>query len=155
LEQAALFPQIQIEQKFLYEHEHLIMGISFALAKSARVQPAIHDQDLMGALTSMSSSQETLVNSGLHYEAHVPSPAQQALIAEVHSMLKQYRETEHQHLGYNRLRDSDVLRALVFLLRMAHTRTSGRPKSRAFVDFLSDQFPAQTPTAAASSIIIP
>ncbi|HYL16426.1 MAG TPA: hypothetical protein VEV41_25555, partial [Terriglobales bacterium] len=42
---------------------------------------------------------------------------------------------------YSRLRDSDVLKGLVFLVRMAHGRTSGRPKSRAFVDFLFTQFP--------------
>jgi hypothetical protein len=29
----------------------------------------------------------------------------------------------------------------VFLLRLAHGRTSGRPKSRAFVEFLFAQFP--------------
>ncbi len=56
-------------------------------------------------------------------------------------MLKEYREAEQKHVGYVQLRDSEVLRALVFLVRMAHGRTSGRPKSRAFVDFLLAQFP--------------
>jgi len=74
-------------------------------------------------------------------------------------MLKEYRETEHKHLGYTRLRDSDVLRALVFLLRMGYARTSGRLKSRAFVDFLLAQFPEKQPAIAASEeasrIIVP
>jgi hypothetical protein len=56
-------------------------------------------------------------------------------------MIKEYREAEQKHIGYTRLRDSDVLKGLVFLVRMAHGRTSGRPKSRAFVDFLFAQFP--------------
>ena len=56
-------------------------------------------------------------------------------------MVKEYREAEQKHVGYAQLRDSEVLRALVFLVRMAHGRTSGRPKSRAFVDFLLAQFP--------------
>jgi hypothetical protein len=53
------------------------------------------------------------------------------------------------------LRDSEVLRALVFMVRMAHGRTSGRPKSRAFVDFLLAQFPekASTPEEAGSRLI--
>jgi len=59
-----------------------------------------------------------------------------------------------------RLRDSELLRALVFLVRMAHGRTSGRPKSRAFVDFLFAQFPEKqsaiaTPEEAGSRIITP
>ena len=52
---------------------------------------------------------------------------------EVENMIKQYREAEQKHMGYSSLRESEVLKALVFLLRLAHGRTSGRPKSRAFV----------------------
>ena len=156
LDHSILFPEVQIQQKFLYEHEHLIMGISFALAKSARANREIKDAELIAALSAMSSNYETLVNSRLHYETPIASLAQQAVIAEVQSMVKQYRETEHQHLGYNRLRDADVLGALVFLVRMGYGRTSGRPKSRAFADFLVGQFPDRASSnAAASSIILP
>jgi len=141
LDQAALFPQVEIGEQFLYEHEHLIMGLSYALAKSVQADRTIADADLIAALASMTKKQETLVNSGLHYETPITSLSQQAVVAEVQKMLKEYREAEHKHLGYSRLHDSDVLGALVFLLRMAHTRTSGRPKSRAFVDFVLTQFP--------------
>jgi hypothetical protein len=41
------------------------------------------------------------------------------------------------------------LRALVFILRMAYGRTSGRPKSRAFIDFLYAQFPDKPSDAVA------
>jgi len=80
------------------------------------------------------------------------------IAAELQQMLKEYREAEQKHLGYTRLRDADVLRALVFLLRMGLTRTSGRSKSKAFVEFLFRQFPEQQPTVASpaqSSIIVP
>jgi hypothetical protein len=160
LDQAVLFPQVDIAEQFLYEHEHLIMGLSYALAKSAAVDRAITDADLIAALTSMVKKQETLVNSGLHYEIPIASLSQQAVVAEVHKMLKEYREAEQKHLGFTRLRDSDVLGALVFLVRMGHARTSGRPKSRAFVDFVHSQFPEKqssvaTPEEAGARIIIP
>jgi hypothetical protein len=75
-------------------------------------------------------------------------------------MVKEYREAELKHAGISSLRDSDVLKALVFLLRLAHARTSGRPKSRAFVEFLFTQFPEQesavvAPHDAGSRIIVP
>jgi len=74
-------------------------------------------------------------------------------------MIKEYREAEQKHAGYTRLRDADVLHALVFLVRMGLSRTSGRPKSRAFVDFLFQQFPEQlsaiTQPNQPSQIIIP
>jgi len=75
-------------------------------------------------------------------------------------MLKQFREVEQKELGYSSLRDSDVLKALVFLIRLGHARTSGRPKSRAFIDFLLGQFPEKksaviTREEAGSRIIVP
>ena len=106
----------------------------------------------------MAKSYETLTRSGLHYESPVTSLSQQAIAAEVQQMMKEYREAEQKHLGYTRLRDADVLRALVFLLRMGSTRTSGRPKSQAFVEFLFRQFPESAASVAApaqSSIIVP
>jgi hypothetical protein len=160
LEQAALFPQIRVHEQFLYEYEPLIVGLSFALTKGARLDRTLVDVDLIAALTALAKSYETLANSGLHYETPLPNVRQQAVVQEAQTMLKEYRETEHKHLGYTRLRDADVLQALVFLLRMAHSRTSGRPKSRAFADFLFAQFPEKpsgigAPEEAESRIIVP
>lgn len=160
LDQAALFPQVEIGEQFLYEHEHLVTGLTYALAKSAQTDRLVNDADLIAALASMAKKQETLANSGLHYETPLTSLSQQAVVAEVQRMLKEYREAEQKHLGYTRLHDSDVLRALVFLLRMGYARTSGRPKSRAFVDFVRAQFPERQSAVASaadagSRIIIP
>jgi hypothetical protein len=160
LDQASLFLQIEVSDQFLYEREHLILGLSYALAKSARSHRSLADRDLIAALTSLSKSYETLVNSGLHYELPVAGIGQQAVAAEVQKVIKEYREAEQKHMGYVRLRDSEVLRALVFLIRMAHGRTSGRPKSRAFIEFLFAQFPEKdasllAPQEAQSSIIVP
>ena len=99
------------------------------------------------------------MNSGLHYESPIAGVIQQAVVAEIQAMIKEYRETEHQNLGYSRLRDTDVFRALVFVMRMAYSHTSGRPKSRAFADFVVGQFPEKSSRLAAPaethSIIIP
>ena len=161
LDPAALFAQVEIGEQFLYEHEHLIMGLTYALAKAAQADRALMDADLIAALTSMSKQQETLVKSGLHYQTPIASLSQQAVIAEVQQLLEGYRKLEQKQLGYSRLHDSDVLGAIVFLLRMGHARTSGRPKSRAFVDFVLQQFLPEkqsavaTPAEAGSRIIIP
>lgn len=160
LDPAALFLQVEIGDQFIYEHEHLVMGLTYALAKSARADRSLKDSDLIAALTSLAKTHETLVNSGLHYETPIAGVNQQAVAIEIQKMLKEYREAEQKHVGYVRLRDSEVLRALVFLVRMAYGRTSGRPKSRAFVDFLFAQFPEQpsalaAPAEAGSRIVVP
>ena len=74
------------------------------------------------------------------------------------TLLREYRETEAKHLGHTRLRDSDVLKALVFLLRMGYARSNGRPKSRAYVEFVLSQFPEKAiaaPEEAGSRLIVP
>jgi hypothetical protein len=160
LDPAALFLQVEVGDQFLYEHEHLIMGLTYALAKSARKDRALHDRDLIVALSALARGYERLVNSGLHYEEPSQNLAQQAVVLELQTMVKEYREAEQKHTGYPRLRDLEVLKTLVFLVRMAYGRTSGRPKSRAFVDFLFAQFPEKdsnlvTSGETASRIIIP
>lgn len=159
MDPAGLFPKVEISQQFLYEQEHLVVGLSYALAKRARAH-RLTDADLIAALGSMAKTYETLVNSGLHYEMPIPNVVQQAVVAELQAIVKEYRETEQKHLGYSRLHDSDVLRGLVFLVRMALGRTSGRPKARTFIDFLFGQFPEKqgavaAPAAAESRIIVP
>jgi hypothetical protein len=160
MDKTLLFPAVEIPDQFLYEHEHLVLGLSFALAKAARNDRSAHDVDLISALDALTRTYETLVNSGLHYQSPTTNLCHQAIAAEVQSMVKEYREAEEKHLGYSRLRDSDVLRALVFLLRMGYARTSGRPKSHAYTDFVVSQFPEDSPTGAgpdeaASRLIVP
>jgi hypothetical protein len=157
---SALFLQVELSDQFMYEKEHLLMGLTFALAKAAQADRTLHDQDLLAALSMLATIYERRLNSGLHYEPPLTSEPQRKAVAEIESMVKEYREAELKHTGISSLRDSDVLKALVFLLRLAHARTSGRPKSRAFVEFLFTQFPEQESALVAlqdagSRIIVP
>ncbi len=160
LDQSLLFPQIEIGEQFIYEQEHLIVGLSYALSKAAKKDHGLNDGDLIAALASMVKTYETYVNSGLHYQTPMTSVSQQAVVAETQQMIKEYREAEQKQTGQTRLRDADILRALTFLLRLAYSRTSGRPKSRAFVEFLFGQFPEKESVIAnadepASKLVIP
>ena len=168
-DRGALFPEVdipdvEITEQFLYEREELILGLSFALAKCARADRSLMDRDLIAAVSSLAKSYQTLVNSSLIYEPPTANLAHQTIAREiareVETMVREFREAEEQHIGHTRLRDSDVLKALVFLLRLGLGRTSGRPKSRAFVDFLFAQFPERQsaivgPEEAGSRIVIP
>ena len=160
IDPAELFLEIEVSNQFLYEKEHLLMGLTYALAKSARADRSLRDQDLIAALTMLTKSYERRVNSGLHYEQPLTSDSQRRVAIEVEDMVREYREAEQKHTGYSTLRDSEVLKALVFLVRLGHGRTSGRPKARPFVEFLLAQFPERksgvlTPEEAGSRIILP
>jgi hypothetical protein len=155
-----MLPDVEITEQFLYEREELILGLSFALAKSARADRSLTDRDVIAAVSSMAKSYQTLVNSSLIYEQPTANVAHQSIAREVEIMVREFRAAEERHIGHTRLRDPDVLKALVFLLRMGLGRTSGRPRSRAFIDFLFAQFPEKQsvlaePGGAASRIVIP
>ena len=160
IDPATLFLQVEVSDQFMYEKEHLLMGLTYALAKAARADRSVHDQDLIAALSMLAKSYERRINSGLHYEQPLTSDSQRRAAIEVENMVKEYREAEQKHVGYSSLKDSEVLKGLVFLLRLANGRTSGRPKSRALVEFLFAQFPEKesavlTPQEAGSRIILP
>jgi len=96
----------------------------------------------------------------LHYDQSLTSDGQRRVATEVETMLKEYREAEQKHVGFSTLKQSDVLRGLAFLVRLAHGKTNGRPRSRSFVEFLFAQFPEKgssvlTPQEASSRIILP
>jgi hypothetical protein len=157
---AGLFLQVEVPDPFMYEKEHLLMGLTFALGKAARADHSLNDQDLIAAISVLATIYERRVNSGLHYEPPLTSESRRRVAVEIENMVKEYREAEQKHVGYSTLRESDVLKALVFLARLAQGRTSGRPKSRAFMEFLFSQFPEKesavlTPQEAGNRIILP
>lgn len=155
-----LLPDVEIPQQFLYEREPLIVGLTYAVAQAARQDRAFVDRDAISALHALARSYRTLVSSGLVYETPTAAVAQQNLMAELQKRISEYRELEAKHLGYHSLKDSDALRAMVFILRMALAQTTGRPRSRAFLDFLLARFPEKSGVVSpaqdsASRIIVP
>ena len=159
LDQDTLFPKVAVQEDFIYKREPLIVGLNFGVAKVARADRSLYDRDAVAAITALARKYETLTGSGLYYETAVTSVPQQQIVAELEKMIGQYRELEQKHVGYSTLKDSEALQALVFLLRMALARTTGRAKSRAFLDFLFAQFPEKSgvvaPAEAASRLIVP
>lgn len=157
LDRQALMPQVEVNDSFLYQQEPLVGGLSYAIAKASRADRGVYDRDVIQALTSTAKTYETLVNSGLVVEQKTANLGQQAIAAELQKLVDEYRQLETKQLGYSRLKDGDILKAVVFLLRLALGRTSGRPKSRAFLDFLQAQFPEQGTVGSVgeSRIIVP
>jgi hypothetical protein len=138
-----VFPKIELSDEFLRDREPVISGILQTLGRLSRSDRSLTDR-----------------GSGLVYEQVPPSLAQQALIEAVRQLLEEFRQVEREHLGHSTLKDAEVLKVLVLTLRLAHINTSGRPRSRGFLEFLHQQFPAaQSSIAAAdepgSRIIMP
>ncbi len=133
------FAHVQVDEDLLDAHSFLLEDLVESLAQSAWANSTLRDRDVIEALTALGRSFETRANSGLHYEPTRPSLAQQALIQQLREVIGDY-DQEGRELGDTHLPDSDALKALVFVLRLALDRSSGRPLSRGFLDFLCTEF---------------
>jgi hypothetical protein len=135
-----VFPQIELSDEFLHAREPVVSGILHTIGGLSRNDRNLTDREVIAALANLAKSYQTLVGSGLVYEQVSPSLAQQALIEAVRQLLEEFRQLEREHLGHTTLRDAEVLKVLVLVLRLAHIHTSGRPRSRGFLDFVHQQF---------------
>ncbi len=155
-----LFPSVEITHDFVHRNQPLIAGLLQTVLRLSAADRKLRDREVIGALTSMARSYQTLVASGLVYQEASANPAQLAIIDVLRRSIDEFRSVEQQHLGYTALRDSDVLKALVFIVRLANLETSGRPLSRAFIDALHQRFPEAGPAGemaaqTGSRIILP
>jgi len=136
----------------LEEKSHLVAGLSVALVQAARATAAARDPDAVEALEALAQNYQTL-DSGLYYERVPAGPAAQALFAALKAFLEQLGQEQQQRMGTS-LRPGDVLRAAVFLRRLAQLETNGRQLSRRFLEFLGHQVPAGPVTSAAEPRLI-
>jgi hypothetical protein len=136
-----MFPAVHLREDLLERHEPLIGGVLQTLGELARADRDLHDRELIGALANLAKSYQTLATSGLLYQEALPNPAQEAIISAVQQLFEEFRQIERKHRGYTTLKDGDAFQAIVFILRLAHLNSSGKPLARGFIDFLKERFP--------------
>jgi hypothetical protein len=153
LEDERWFAQVRVEDDFLDAHTLLLQDLVESIGQSALGDGSLRDRDVIDALTAVVRSFETSANSGLHYEPTRPSLGQQALIQELRAVIADY-DQEGWEIGDPLLPDCDALKALVFVLRLALDRSSGRPLSRGFLDFLRTEF-TKAGSNTQSRIVLP
>jgi len=126
---------IRISEEFLEEHEPLLVGAMTSLVLAAFDTPGAVDSDVRDALDALIRTQRTL-ESGVYYETRPDNTLANRIFSATQTGLEGYRKRETEKLGMTHTRDGDVLGILVFLQRLALDRNNGRPRGRAFLDYL-------------------
>jgi hypothetical protein len=148
---------IRVTEEFLEEHEALLAGAANSLLRAALETPGAVDTDLRDALDGLIRTQRTL-QSGVYYESLPVNGLAIQIFRSTQEYLEEFRKEEHDSTGMSRTRDADVLQVLVFLQRLELDRNNGRPRGRAFMDFLRSFFSNPEELLAgprASSLIVP
>ena len=156
IEPAAVpYPDLPLPMDLIHEHQPLISGLGYTILKTAAEIAAVDDWSAIEAITALAETYRTL-GTGLYYERPPDGPVARAVYMQLTQFLGEYRQAEQKQAGFGGVKDSEIFRLLVFLLRVAKYETNGRPRSRAFLDFLRGQFPrAKEAQAEAPRIIVP
>ncbi len=151
----SLFSLIEISRDLVEERREVVTGLGYVILKFAGENRSLVDGEAHEALHALAETYRTLL-SGIYYERPPDAPLPRDLYQQLAKFLEEYRQAESQRAGFTSLKDSEAFHLLVFLLRLGRRRSNGRPRSRAFLDFLRSQLPKKAPgTREAPRIILP
>jgi len=150
------FPDVTVRADFIHERQPLISGLGYSILIAAAEHREIDDSSAIDGLAALAETYRTL-DSGLYYERPPDGPAARAVYSQIAKFIADFKQDEKKHAAFGGVKDSEMFRLLVFLLRVGKYETNGRPRSRAFLDFLRAQFPraAGESQPEPSRIIVP
>jgi hypothetical protein len=133
-------PLPRFDQQLLYRNTTVINGVAQTILEERRRNPAMVDQDVRSALEALKATMKTL-SSGIYYET-LPkgAPLANVIYRRIKSVLDALMQPQAR-VGGDALRVSDVPEALAFILSTLESRTSGRPRSRQYLDWLATVAP--------------
>ena len=143
---------IRVSEEFLRDNEPLLVYLGAKLLEASLTTPGEVDSDVRDTLDSLVRTYRTL-QSGLYYETRpanlVAAAIQQKLQEAVEKLRKQLAEK-----NATPIRDADILGMLAFLQRVEFYQNNGRPRGRAFVDYLRAHFPHEAESLPSASSLI-
>lgn len=134
------YRDIQFPVDFVYERWPVVTSIATAILVFQAQHKDADDSAVYSALEALAEMYRTL-GSGIYYERPPDAPLARALYAQIAHALQEFQKNEPERSNFPRLRDSDIFQLLLFLLRVGKQESNGRPRSRAFLDFLRARFP--------------
>ena len=146
-------PDVPLTEDFLEQHKDLLAFCGMLLLQAALETPGAVDRDVVDALEALIRTQRTL-ESGLVYQTRAGDQVAAAIQTRMERALEDYQRLRHEREGLAGYRTAEILGVLVFLLRLSSRVINGRPRGRAFIEYLSQQMPIPEPPPEAGRIIL-
>ena len=147
------FADIRIPPEVMAGYEPLVSALFWVISNFAQDNRPLLDADAAAAIIALAETYRTL-SSGLYYEKPPDHRLQRELYDALKMGIASYRERA-QELGWERVRDETVRDTLIFLAQLSALRGNGRPRGRAFLDFLRAQSKFAAPEKLESAIVMP
>lgn len=143
---------IRVSEEFLREHESLLVFLGAKLLEASLETSGAVDSDVREALESLIRTYRTL-QSGLYYESRPDNLVAAAIHQKIQDRVAELRK-ELSEKGSTSVRDAEILGVLAFLQRVEFSQANGRPRGRAFIDYLRAYFPQKEQSARNSPLLI-
>ncbi len=147
------FAEVKFNRSFAETHGDLLVDIDYSVCEFVANHREIVDTDVLVATQTLAETYRTQT-SGIIYEKPLDYAPQRALYEHLKASIADFRKQETERAGMTTIRDSDVRDALIFLTQMCAIHANGRPKGRAYIDIIRDQFPKEEFQKAASNIVL-
>ena len=140
-------------QNFLNEFGPFLELLGRAVAEERLTSPWLVDADVLDVYKALHKTMKTL-SGGIYYETLPESTAGHSLFRKLKTFLDALMSPgpEAQHRP---LRVSEILGLLDFLLLAVDVNSSGRPRSRQYLDWVTHASGVSQPPAESSRLILP
>jgi len=147
------FPDVSFPSDLIHTRQNVLSGLGYTVVNYAADQRSLNDSDVFAALQALAETRRTLL-SGIYYEKPPAIPVAAGLYAALAKFIEDEKKHAAEHPEFPALKDMEVFHLLVFFLRFGRMRSNGRPRTRAFLEFLRAQFPSEVGVAKEEPRII-
>ena len=156
-ERKPLDPQLlsrvrSLDEGFVARYGPVLQTLGQAVADERLRSPWLVDLDAVEVYKALASTMKTL-SSGIYYESLPGGPVRLSLFRGLKVILDSLMEPSDAQERI--LRVSEIIDILDFLLLSVTAKSSGRPKSRQYLDWISAVSGVSLPPAESSRLIIP
>src|SRR5262245_32596773 len=137
---------------FVSEYAPVLEILGRAVAEERLRSPWMVDQDVLEVYRALGATMRTL-SSGIYYETLPEGPARIAIFRNLKTILDSMMAPSDAQ--QRALRVSEVGEILDFLYLAVSANSSGRPRSRQYLDWLSEMFKVAPPSPESGRLIIP
>jgi hypothetical protein len=136
------FPDVSFPADLIHTRQAALSGLVYTVAGYAADHRSLADSDVFAAVQAMAETRRTLL-SGIYYEKPPEIPVAAGLYAALAEFIEEEKKHAAEHPEFPALKETEIFHLLVFFLRFGRLRSNGRPRTRAFIEFLRSQFPSE------------
>ena len=136
------FPDVSFPADLIRTWQAMLSGLGYTVVIYAADQRSLADPDVFAAVQAMAETRRTLL-SGIYYEKPPDNFVAAGLYAALAKFIEEEKKHSTEHPEFPALKDAEIFHLLVFFLRFGRLRSNGRPRTRAFIEFLRSQFPKE------------